>query len=424
MNQDRLFVEIDRSRSAMTKFLQDLVSLPTVVPPGSNYENAIGLVKDKLNKIGVDCKVVYAELQLLQESGIQTTLLQGRRPNLIASKQWDTDGPNILLNGHIDVVPAGDGWKYPPFSATVRDNLMFGRGTSDMKGSIAAIIFALSALSQLDMQLHGSVTFLLTVDEEIGGVTGLLDLVRKNLVKGDCCLVADSSIESIKYAANGCLRFKITTYGKSAHSSRPWMGVNAIEKMVKVLNMLSEYSDRLSMIKSNIPVHESFGIDHLRPTMSVGVINGGLKVNVVPDKCEALIDRRVIPEEKVADEAKRVQSLVDELRKSDPQLSATVNYSHFHESFESDPNTWGAAMLSEAYREATGTAPFLGGSPGCTDGCYTSSIGIPTLLLGASRAYSGGHSKDEYVDLTDVVLFSKIVASFLRKTLSGSRLIK
>ena len=419
MSQTRLFDKIDESKSAMTRFLHDLVCIPTVVPPGSNYEDAIGLAQDQMRKIGIDCRVVDADLKHLQESGIQTTLLHGRRPNLIISKRWDDEGPNILLNGHIDVVPPGDGWRFPPFSATVKDNLMFGRGTSDMKGSIAAIVFALSALSQLDLQLHGSVALLITVDEEIGGVTGLLDLVRRDLVKGDCCLVADSSIESIKYAANGCLRFKLVTYGKAAHSSRPWMGVNAIEKMIKVLNVLFEYSDRLSKVKSKIAVHESYGIDHLRPTMSIGVINGGLKVNVVPDKCEALLDRRVIPEEKVADEAKRVLSLVDDLKKRDPALSVTVNYSHFHESFESDPDSWGVKILSEAYKETTGTAPFLGGSPGCTDGCYTSRIGIPTMLLGASRAYSGGHAKDEYVDLNDVFLFSKIVAAFLKKSLSG-----
>jgi acetylornithine deacetylase/succinyl-diaminopimelate desuccinylase family protein len=326
-----------------------------------------------------------------------------------------------LLNGHIDVVPAGEGWKFPPFSATVKDNLMFGRGTSDMKGSVAALVFALQALSQLGSNLHGSVTLLVTVDEEIGGVTGLQDLVRRNLVKGDCCLVADSSIESIKYAANGCLRFKIVTYGKSAHSSRPWMGVNAIEKMVKVLNVLTDYSTQLSKVSSKIPVHKSYGIDYLRPTMSIGVINGGFKVNVVPDRCEALIDRRVTPEEDVVVEAKKVVSLVDELRKRDPSLSVTVNYGHFHESYRSDPNNWSTRTLSQAYTETTGKEPFLGGSPGCTDACYTSKIGIPTLLLGASRANSGSHAKDEFVDLTDVVLFSKIVAAFLKKALTIRR---
>jgi acetylornithine deacetylase/succinyl-diaminopimelate desuccinylase family protein len=418
MSQKRLFDSIDESRAALISFLKDLVSIPTVVPPGSNYENAIGITQDRMKKIGFNCRVVDAGLEGLQEYGIQTSLLRGRRPNLIATKQWDSDGPNILLNGHIDVVPAGDGWKYPPFSATVKDNLMFGRGTSDMKGSIAAIVFALSALSQLDSDLHGSITLMITVDEEIGGTTGLLHLVKKNLVKGDCCLVADSSIESIKYAANGCLRFKIVTYGKAAHSSRPWMGVNAIEKMVKILNMLTQYSAKLSRVKSKIPVHESFEINHLRPTMSIGVISGGLKVNVVPDRCEALVDRRVIPEEKVVDEAKKVVSSINELKRSDPSLSATVNYSHFHESFESDPRSWGIQLLSEAYRDTTGKAPFLGGTPGCTDGCYTAKVGIPTMLLGAARAKSGGHAKDEFVDLADVVVFSKIVATFLEKGLT------
>ncbi|WXG42615.1 MAG: M20 family metallopeptidase [Promethearchaeati archaeon SRVP18_Atabeyarchaeia-1] len=421
MEQNRLFDAIDESKGALISFLRDLVSIPTVVPPGSNYEDAISMMRDKMKDIDFKCTLVDAELKPLKELGMQTNLLHGRRPNLIAVKQWGTGGPNILLNGHIDVVPAGEGWKYPPFSATVRDNLMFGRGTSDMKGSIAAMVFALSALAQLDSEMKGSITLSVTVDEEIGGTTGLLYLVKKGLVKGDCCLVADSSIESIKYAANGCLRFKIITYGKAAHSSRPWMGINAIEKMVKVLSMLMQHTYRLSNVRSRIPVHRSFEIDSLRPTMSIGVINGGLKVNVVPDRCEALVDRRVIPEEKVVNEAKKVLSLIDELKRSDPNLSVTVDYSHFHDSFESDPKSWGVQLLSEAYTETAGVSPFLGGSPGCTDGCYTANAGIPTMLLGAARAKSGGHSRDEFVDLNDVVMFSKIVAKFLNKALTSGR---
>jgi succinyl-diaminopimelate desuccinylase len=415
MNRNKVSDIIDQSKGALTDFLKNLVSIPTVVPPGSNYEAAIGIIQDKMKEIGFDCRLVDADLKLLQGHGIQTNLLHGRRLNLIATKQWGSGGPNILLNGHIDVVPPGEGWKFPPFSATIRDNLMFGRGTSDMKGSVAAMVFALSALSHHDSDLLGGVTLTITVDEEIGGTTGFFHLVNRNLVKGDCCLVADSSIESIKYASNGCLRFKIITHGKAAHSSRPWMGVNAIEKMVKIMNMLTQYSERLSNVKSRIPVHPSFETTHLKPTMSMGVITGGLKVNIVPDRCEMLVDRRVIPEENVVNEAKRVISEVNELKKGDPELLVTVEYNCFHESYESDPRSWGVKLLSEAYREATGSSPFLGGSLGCTDGCYTAKVGIPTMLLGASRAQSGVHAKNEFVDLGDVVLLSKIVATFLGK---------
>jgi succinyl-diaminopimelate desuccinylase len=421
MIPDKLSKTISESKGALINFLKSLVGVPTVVPPGDNYRDAIDIVQNKLIDIGLKCKVVETPSHLLQRYATHPGSLRGPRPNLIATKEWGSGGPNILLNGHIDVVPAGDGWKFPPFSATVKDNLMFGRGTADMKGSIASMVFALSALSQLESDLRGAVTLTVTVDEEIGGATGLYYLVKNNLVGGDCCLVTDSTIESIKYASNGCLRFRIITYGRSAHSSRPWMGVNAIEKMSKVINVLNNFSQRLSSVKSRVPAHPSFEVDRLRPSLSVCVISGGIKVNMIPDRCEILVDRRLIPEEDVREEAKRIISAINDLKKTDQDLLATAEYNYFHESFESNPNNWAIQLLSKSYREVTGVSPFLGGTLGCSDACYTAKIGIPTMLLGAARAQSGMHAKNEFVDLNDVSLLSGILAVFLWNALSSSK---
>jgi acetylornithine deacetylase/succinyl-diaminopimelate desuccinylase family protein len=374
-----------------------------------------------MKEIGFTCNIVDASLTDLRKYGIRSDLLSGRRPNLIATRKWDSNGPHIILNGHVDVVPPGEGWKYPPFSGTIKDNLMFGRGTADMKGSIASMVYALSAILETDPELHGRVSLIITVDEEIGGATGFQYLVKKNLVEGDCCLVADSTIESIKYAANGCLRFRIVTYGKSAHSSRPWTGTNAIEKMLKIMNLITEYADRLSKVRSMVPVHPSFGVTQLRPSMSIDVISGGLKVNMIPDRCEILVDRRTIPEESVVEEAKRIINTISDMKKSDPDLSVSVDYNYFHESFKSDPNEWAIKLLEKAYREVTNVSPFMGGALGCTDACYTSKIGIPTMLLGSARANSSSHGKNEFVDLNDVVLFSKIIGAFVKEVLTRNQ---
>jgi acetylornithine deacetylase/succinyl-diaminopimelate desuccinylase-like protein len=233
--------------------------------------------------------------------------------------------------------------------------------------------------------------------------------------------VADSSIESIKYAANGCLRFRIITYGKAAHSSRPWTGINAIEKMLKIMNLITDYSQKISDVKSLIPVHPSFEVTELRPSMSIDVISGGFKVNMIPDRCEILVDRRITPEEKVVVEAKKIIDAINDIKKSDPDLSVSVDYNSFHESFRSDPNSWPIKLLSRAYKDATGDSPFLGGALGCTDACYTAKIGIPTMLLGAARAKSNSHGKNEFVDLNDVTLFSKILGIFLKEALTRNQ---
>jgi succinyl-diaminopimelate desuccinylase len=421
MSNNRISSAVEKSKESEISFLKDLVMIPTIVPPGARYEEAIGLVETKMKGLGYTCNTVDADLGQPKRLGIRPGLLSGRRPNLIATKHWNSNGPHILLNGHIDVVPPGDGWKYPPFSATVRDNLMFGRGTADMKGSIAAMVFALSAISELEAELHGKVTLMVTVDEEIGGASGLQYLVKRKLVAGDCCLVADSSIESIKYAANGCLRFRIITYGEATHSSHPWTGTNAIDKMLKIMNLINERSEQLSTVRSLIPVHPSFGVTQLRPSMSIDVISGGTKVNMIPDRCEILVDRRIIPEEDVAEEARKIISAISNLRKGDPKLSVSVDYSHFHESFKSDPSGNAIRQLSAAYKEVTHNSPFLGGTLGCTDACYTAKIGIPTMLLGCARADSNTHGKNEFVDLNDVILFSKILGVFLKEMLTEIR---
>jgi acetylornithine deacetylase/succinyl-diaminopimelate desuccinylase family protein len=415
MSNDRISSAVEKSRDSEISFLKDLVMIPTIVPPGARYEEAIGVIETKMKEIGFRCNTIEPDLSQLKMSGIRPGLLSGRRPNLIATRQWDSKGPHVLLNGHIDVVPPGDGWKYPPFSGTVKDNLMFGRGTADMKGSIASMIFALSALSVLEVELQGKVTLMITVDEEVGGAAGLQYLVKRKLVAGNCCLVADSSIESIKYAANGCLRFRIITYGEAAHSSRPWTGTNAIEKMLKIMNLITERSEQLSAVRSRVPVHPSFGVTQLRPSMSMDVISGGTKVNMIPDRCEVLVDRRIIPEEDVVDEAKKIVNAICDLRKNDPKLLVSVDYNHFHESFKSDPSNKAIKLLSAAYRDVTHESPFLGGTLGCTDACYTAKIGIPTMMLGCARANSNTHGKNEFVDLNDVVLFSKILGVFLKE---------
>jgi succinyl-diaminopimelate desuccinylase len=421
MTNNRISSAVERSKESQISFLKNLVMIPTVVPPGAKYEEAIWLIETKMKEIGFSCSIVDADITQLRKYGIRSDLLSGRRPNLIATRQWNSNGPHILLNGHVDVVPPGDGWKYPPFSATIKDNIMFGRGTADMKGSLASMIFALSAISELDPELHGRVSLIITVDEEIGGATGLQYLVKRNMVKGDCCLVADSSLESIKYAANGCLRFRIITYGKAAHSSRPWTGTNAIEKMLKIMNLITEHYEKLRGVRSRILVHPSFGVSELRPSMSIDVISGGLKVNMIPDRCEILVDRRIIPEEDVIEEAKKVIDAICDFKKSDPDLSLSVDYNYFHESFKSDPNNWAIKLLSKAYTDVTDDRPFLGGALGCTDACYTAKIGIPTMLLGCARANSSSHGKNEFVDLNDVALFSKILGVFLKEALTGNQ---
>jgi succinyl-diaminopimelate desuccinylase len=370
-----------------------LVQAPTENPPG-NEKAAAQFLKPFLSKMGFKTKTV------LSPKG---------RWNLLAEKRWGKGGRRLIFNGHLDVVPAGNAsqWKYPPFQGKLYKGKIYGRGSSDMKSGIASFIHALSMIERSKIPLHqGAVVLHLVSDEESHGHQGMGFLTQREGIQGDAALVGEPTDLEPVIAQKGALWLRIHTIGKSAHGSKPHLGVNAVEKMMKLI-------ERFNFI----PLEK----EHLllgKPTLSIGTIHGGTKVNVVPEGCEIEVDRRMLPGEKKEEVLGEIKEILDSLQSQDPFFQYRMEEIDFAEPSEVDPDEEIVKMGVEAIQNVMGRKPMLRGFSGFTDSrFYVNQCHIPTLIFGPGGV-DQSHTMDESVEVDALIRAAHIYAMILLDYLS------
>ena len=370
-----------------------LVQTPTENPPG-NEKVAAKFLKPLLSKMGFK---------------IKTIISPERRWNLVAEKRWGRGGRTLIFNGHLDVVPAGSPsqWKHPPFQGKLYRGRIYGRGSSDMKSGIASFIHALSTIEHSRVPLHQSAVILhLVSDEESHGHQGMEFLTRRERIRGDAVLVGEPTGLQPVIAQKGALWVRILTLGKSAHGSKPHLGVNAVEKMMKLI-------ERLHFIPLE-KEHPLLG----KPTLSIGTIRGGTKVNVVPDRCEIEVDRRLLPGERKEEVLKEIKEVLDSLRSEDPSFQYRMEEIDYAEPSEVDPEKEIVKTGVEAIQSVMGKKPMLRGFSGFTDSrFYTNQCHIPTLIFGPGGV-DQSHTTDESVEVEALVHAAHIYATILINYLS------
>jgi len=370
-----------------------LVQTPTENPPG-NEKAAAQFLKPLLTKMGFKTKKV------LSPKG---------RLNLMAERRWGRGGRTLIFNGHLDVVPAGDPsqWKYPPFQGKLSKGRIYGRGASDMKSGIASFIHALSTIGRSKIRLRqGAVVLHLVSDEESHGHQGTGFLSQQGGIRGDAVLVGEPTDLQPVIAQKGALWLRISTLGKSAHGSRPHMGVNAVEKMMKVM-------ERLSSIRLE-KEHPLLG----KPTLSIGTIRGGTKINIVPDRCEIEVDRRMLPGEKKEEVLKQMEETLDSLCPQDPFFQYRMEEIDFAEPSEVNPEEEIVKVGVEAIQNVTGKKPSLRVFSGFTDSrFYINQCHIPALIFGPGGV-DQAHTTDESVEVDALVHAAHIYGLILINYLS------
>ncbi|PSN83897.1 hypothetical protein B9Q01_03000 [Candidatus Marsarchaeota G1 archaeon OSP_D] len=391
------------------RLLDELVAIDTCVPPGRNYERALKVVGDYLEGAGFQVEYVKTPEEVVREVfGDKLPKDAGERVNLVA--RVGQGGRTLLLNAHIDTVPPGPGWTRNPFELFEEGGKLYGRGTSDDKGGVVAL--ACAAKRFASKVVNGSLVFTATCDEEVGGRTGLGYLVQKGL-RCDDALVADGSIRVAGIAANGCMRFSVKVIGKAAHASRNWLGINAIEKASVVVQALTELNKKLSSRLSSVPADPESGVKFLRPSLTVAMIQGGVKENVVPPECTIIVDRRLIPEENFDDAKLEIQTVLEELRKKDAQLKYQLDFEpQNHFSFKIPEDSEIVKLYVKSW-EDIGSTPIIAGGLGCVDSCYLAKEHIPVVTCGVSRAGNSVHGADEFVYKEDLEKFSKAVEKLM-----------
>ncbi len=380
---------------AVTRLLSDLVAIPSVNPMGrdlSGPEFLEGRVSDYLEGyfrgIGVD---------------VERQVVSPGRDNLIVRYESPKARRTLLFDAHQDTVPV-DGMTISPFTPELQGGRLYGRGACDIKGGLAAMMTAFARLVRERPSDSASVILACTVDEEFTH-TGSSRLAVGNH-GADLAIVAEPTLLDIVDRHKGAVRWKIRTKGVACHASTPYLGENAIYSMARVVSALEDYALELSRSTPD-PVLGP-------PSLSVGRIEGGVSVNVVPDWSQVEIDRRVIPGERAPECPGRVfeflQERLGETMKSVEFLPPWVNM---------PPLVAGKAepflpSLKAAVERVGGRTPRIIGVPYGTDAGPLGQAGLPCVVFGPGDI-AQAHTKDEWIELDQVRLASEMYYEMARE---------
>jgi succinyl-diaminopimelate desuccinylase len=400
--------------------LDELVRIPTQVPPGENYEKIMDLAASKLEELDFKVEKLIMPRDLFERKNPRLTHLVGERVNICATKDTGAD-KTLLINTHLDVVPASASWSVPPFECTEKDGHIFGRGVADSKGSVAAFFTVLSAIDELDIKPRYNLNIALTTDEEMGPYSGLCYLADLGKLKADYFLSMDGDSDDITIASNGNVDWQIDVFGKSYHSGSSFLGVNAIEKAVPVMNGLLELKAKVERRRSKVPasmaISQNAGIDTLMPVLNITVINGGVKQNIVPDRCTLKGDRRYIPEEKFSDVCKEMNDAISIVKKKHPDIDLKMSCDNIYAPMLTDMNNPWVQEVKRAADEVTDRDMRCSGTQGSLDVAYAVKVtGLPACCFGIGRGMeSNAHADDENIRVDDLAMYTK----FLGKLICG-----
>ena len=360
-------------------FHRGLVQIPSVNPPG-DVRDAAAYCRETLESAGFACRTVECN---------------DLKPNLIA-ELGSPNGPALCFNAHLDIVPTGEesAWTHPPFGAEIKDGKIYGRGAGDDKASVAAQVMAGVALARSGVALHGRLIVNEVADEEVGGVEGARFIVEEGHLKPDWVIVGEQTLNRVCVGEKGGAGQVITVYGRAAHGALPWEGANAIEGAARIIVALKDELGPELATRTHQYFHPS--------SASVNMIGGGVKGNVVADRCEFYIDRRLIPGETPAATQAEIREIAERSIVGTPGLRVEV---------ESPRLALGATMVdpeSDLVQSMLTANAYLGLSTELTgfsmasDGRFFAAQGIPTIIYGPGDPKLA-HIPDEWVGVEEVM---------------------
>jgi succinyl-diaminopimelate desuccinylase len=327
------------------------------------------------------------------------------RPSVVA-RIGSGEQPRLAWNGHLDTVPAGDPstWSNGPFEGAVVDGRLVGRGACDMKGPIASALAAVAGLRRAGLSLAGTLELHLVADEELAGIHGTRVLRDEGLLDQDAAIVGEPTEMEIALAERGGAWITAVAHGKAAHGSQPQRGVNAILAM-------SRFALRLAEVLPE-RVHPLVGA----PTVNVAMVSGGSAPNVVPDRCEMEIDRRIVPGEDDPEEVLApFRRLIGDLVAERPDTRIELSLREWTEAAETTGDSAIAALVRDAIAAEWGSPPAFVGFTGITDArFYINDVRIPTVIAGPG-SLSLAHTANESIGIDEMVTAARAYArTFVR----------
>jgi acetylornithine deacetylase len=372
------------------ELLRELVAIdsvnPDLVPGGAGESAAADLCASWLTGRRF-------EVQRLEE--------RAGRPSVVGIRRGTGGGRSIMLNGHLDTVSTAtyDGAALEP---RIDGDRMYGRGTYDMKGGLAAMLVAADRATT-NARLRGDVVVACVADEEFAS-HGTADVLRH--VRTDVAIVTEPNGLEVTVAHKGFAWFDIEVAGVGAHGSRPDLGVDAIAKAGHVLVAIDELAARLA----EQPAHSLVG----RPSIHASLIHGGDEASTYPSSCRITVERRTVPGETIDSVTSEIQELIDETAARVAGLDCRVTTTLHRDPFEADAESSIVQTISRAVERRLGRPAALRGEAYWTDCALLAGAGIETALIGA--AGGGAHAATEWIEIPSLLALTDILTEVVTAT--------
>jgi len=408
---DRVLAEVEQARDEAVAFTSELIRIPTINPPGEAYEDCARFIGERLAECDFEVEYYAAE-------GRKEHTPQYPRINVVGTRRGRSMHPLVHLNGHFDVVPAGDGWTEDPFGGCVKDGRIYGRGSCDMKAGIAAALFAAEAIRRAGVDLNGAIEISGTVDEESGGFAGVAWLAehrRLSAERTDYVIIPEPlNVDRICIGHRGVYWFEVETHGRIAHGSMPFHGVNAVDHMGLVLErMRRELQPKLAGRRTDMPVIPAAA---RHATLNINGIDGGQPVDgiqtpCVADRCRAVFDRRFLIEEGFDATKAEIVELLDAVARDVPGFSCGLRDLMIVHPTRTPDGSPLVAALEKALRRVLGRGGDLVASPGTYDQKHFARIaGVPHCVAYGPGILDLAHQPDEYCDIADLMNATRVLA--------------
>lgn len=425
--RDKLLAAIDSRRDDLIALTQDLIRIPTVNPPGEAYLEICEYVQKRLGTAGYDTQMVRAQ-------GTPGDSDRYPRWNLVARREGGGRGDTVHFNSHHDVVETGSGWTFDPFGAELKDGKIYGRGTCDMKGGLAASIIAAEAFAEVFPQFDGAIEISATADEETGGFGGVAYLAKQGFFTPErvqhVIIPEPLNKDRICLGHRGVWWAEIETKGRIAHGSMPFLGDSAIRHIGAVIaKMEDELFPALSQRTTAMPVVPP---QARQSTLNINSLHGGqpepedgfdgFPAPVVAHSARMIIDRRYLIEESPEAVRQEMIDLLETVKAERPEFRYEVR------DLWTIPPTMTAkespvvTAVAGAISSVLGLAPEYVVSPGTYDQKHIDRIGRMHNCI----AYGPGildlaHQPDEYVGVDDMLDAAKVMALTLDRLVGAGR---
>jgi succinyl-diaminopimelate desuccinylase len=401
----RLLSWLQQREDEMAALLADLIAVSTENPPGMHYREFVELFENRAAGLGLRIERLATSSQDYGTEAAPACL----------SASYGHGNRTFYFHGHYDVVPAQSEEQFKPHR---KDHFLFGRGACDMKGGIVSMLYAILALRECGMELDGKINLVLVPEEETGGARGSARLEQQGILgkNGVGMLLAEPTSGVVWNANRGAISLRVRVLGKSAHVGLQHQGENAFERMHSVVERFQELKLEVERRATRLNV----GVGQTRNSILMlgGQSGGGTNFNVVPESCWFTIDRRINPEESLAEEkARLIEVLKASQRRGIPLDWETLQEGSTASSRDEEASGQG---LAKAIQEVTGTPARFELCPGLLETRFYAAQGIPSYAYGPGLL-SVAHGPNEYVDLRRVIECAGIYALTAMKVFNANQ---